>query len=127
MNFFQQMNQAPAPVFTDVEKDQLRPIVIEQYRNMTPEQQQNMTNQWHTRVTGYPGIRMSRKLSGDKISYNIVIRPQVADNYVGPFDVLFNTDNIPQQTRRGGKKSRRNRRPRKSRKSRRSRRTRRHK
>ena len=97
MNFLEQMNQPQAPVFTDAEKDQLMPIVMDQYRNMTPQEQNNMTGQWNIRIRDFPGIRISRKLSEDKISYNIVARPQVADNYVGPFDVLFNTNDIPQQ------------------------------
>jgi hypothetical protein len=123
MNFLQ-ANQPPTPVFTNAELDELRPIVIDQYLNMTPTQQSNMDGQWHTRVINNPGIRISRRpgreTGNNALSKNIVIRRQVTDNYVGPYDVIFNTDDLPKapyQDAQGGKKSRRNKR--KSRKSRR--------
>lgn len=111
------------PRLTNSEIDELRPIVIEQYLNMTP-YQKNMDGHWHTRVNGHNDIRMSRRpgkeTGNNGLSKNIVIRRQLVDNYVGPYDVVFNTDDLPQQPyqdAQGGKKSRRIRK--KSRKTRR--------
>jgi hypothetical protein len=114
MNFFQQMNQQP--VFTDAEKEQLRPIVIEQYRNMTQQQQIDLTGQWRNIIIpNFQNIWISRRPTGYP-NYDIVIRRQATN---GPWDVLVNTIDIPQSTRRGGKRSRRNKRLRKSRRIRR--------
>jgi hypothetical protein len=124
------MNFPPVPPqiprLTNAEIDELTPIVIEQYLNMTP-YQKNMDGHWHTRVNGHNDIRMSRrpgkKTGNNGLSKNIVIRRQMVDNYVGPFDVVFNTDDLPQQPyqdAQGGKKSRKTRRN--KRKSRRTRR-----
>jgi hypothetical protein len=114
-------NQQPqGPVFTDAEKDILGPIVMNQYTNMTPVQKSNMDNPvWYTIVNGYPDIRIARRPSGNG-SKNIVIRRQIADNYVGPYDILFNIplEQRAQRRSRGGKKSKRK----KSRKLRKSRR-----
>ena len=123
MNFLQAQPQAP--LFTDAEKDILRPIVVDQYRNMDYDQKNNLTNQWTSinidNVPGFQNIWISRKSSGYP-DYNVVIKRRQNDR---TYDVLFNTIDIPQETRRGGKKSRRNRRPRKTRR-RRTRRTRKH-
>jgi hypothetical protein len=127
MNFFEQMNQQqaqqqPAPVFTDAEKDQLRPIVIEQYRNMTQQQQNDITGKWRNiDVPNFQNIWISRRPFGGYPNFDIVIRRQAGN---GPWDVLFNTNDIPQPMRRGGKRSRRK--TRRSRRSTRSRRSRRH-
>ena len=117
---------AVAPL-THAELYQLRPIVMNQYKNMTPDQQNNMENQWNNVVNRFPQIRMSRRPSGDGgITKDIVIRRQIADNRFSPPFVVFNTDEIvkpdlPVQEALGGRKSRRIRR-RKSRKGRKSRR-----
>jgi hypothetical protein len=103
---------AVAPL-THAELDQLKPIVMNQYINMTPDQQNNMENQWNIAVIGYPNMRISSKPSGDGgITKNIAIRRQIANNRFSPSVLLFNTRDIvkpdlPVQEPLGGRKSRR--------------------
>lgn len=96
------------PLFTDAEKDMLRPIIVNAYRNMNLEQQRNLNNQWaniNININNVPNIQniLIKRFPSGYPDYNIVIkRPGDMRS-----DVLFNTIDIPQQTRRGGKKSRR--------------------
>jgi hypothetical protein len=110
--FWNPLPPAVAPL-TNAELEQLKPIVITQYRNMTLNQKINMNGNWNTAVNGYPEMRISGRPSGDGgLSKNIEIRRQIGNNRFSRSVVLFNTDDLaqpelPYQEALGGKKSRR--------------------